>query len=222
MLRSLDLFFFFAAFLLLLLTSLSLPIIKSIKLFDISLDADTSSFLNSGVEGGISFGVWGYCVSDVVVQVVGLDHTTSGYCTPPRLGYKIDSRVTQLLRIDLADSLDDALTLPLVLHPIICGFVFLVVIFVAVTALRQHRGLGICTLLLAGFALVLTMISFIIDICLVAITRSRVTRVSNNLHVGWGAIPWMVLVAAICLMIGCVTFFLSFLKNRRSRKNETY
>jgi len=68
MLRFLAIFSFFAAFFLLLLTSLSLPIIKSIIVFDIWLDVDTGSFLDSGVEGGVSFGVWGYCISDVVVQ----------------------------------------------------------------------------------------------------------------------------------------------------------
>ena len=68
MLRVLTVFFFFVAFLLLLLTSLSLPIIKSIKMFDIWLDAETGGFLSSGVEGGVSFGVWGYCISDVAVQ----------------------------------------------------------------------------------------------------------------------------------------------------------
>jgi len=68
MLRFLAIFFFFVTFLLLLLTSLSLPIIKSIKMFDIWLAADTGSFLSSGVEGGVSFGVWGYCISDIVVQ----------------------------------------------------------------------------------------------------------------------------------------------------------
>lgn len=68
MLRVLAIFFFFAAFLLLLLTSLSLPIIKSIKMFYIWLDVETGSFLQSGVEGSVSFGVWGYCISDVLVQ----------------------------------------------------------------------------------------------------------------------------------------------------------
>ena len=68
MLRFLTILFFFVAFLLLLLTSLSLPIIKTIKILDISLDADTGKFLSSGVEGSVSFGVWGYCISDVVVQ----------------------------------------------------------------------------------------------------------------------------------------------------------
>ena len=68
MLRFLAIFFFFVAFLLLLLTSLSLPIIKSIMMFNIWLQADTASFLKSGVEGSVSFGVWGYCISDVVVE----------------------------------------------------------------------------------------------------------------------------------------------------------
>ena len=68
MLRFLTIFFFFAAWLLLFLTSLSLPIIKSITIFSLSLDAVSTSFLNSAVDASIWFGVWGYCVSGVTVQ----------------------------------------------------------------------------------------------------------------------------------------------------------
>ena len=103
------------------------------------------------------------------------------------------------------------------MHPMLCGFVFLVMTFVIIAAFRQKRGLEICTLLLAGFTLVLTTILFIIDICLVAITMSRVTHLSEHLHVGWGAIPWMTLVAVVCLMLGCITLSASFLRGRRSR-----
>jgi len=108
------------------------------------------------------------------------------------------------------------------MHPILCGLVFLVMTCAIVAAFRQTRGLNICTLLLAGFTLVLTTILFIVDICLVAITMSRVTHLSEHLHVGWGAIPWMTLAAECCLMLGCVTLYLSFLRGRRSRKTETY
>lgn len=170
-----------------------------------------------------------------------MDHTTSGYCTPPRLGYKIDSSVAQVLYVfflllcrfttlgahstnrarsqidDLTNALDNALTIPLVMHPIFCAFAFLVMICAIAVAFRQTRGLGICTLLLAGFTLVLTTILFIIDVCLVAITKSRVQHLSDNLHVGWGAIPWMTLAAAVCLMFGSITLFMSFMRSRRSR-----
>ncbi|KAF9257277.1 hypothetical protein L218DRAFT_1019255 [Marasmius fiardii PR-910] len=48
----------FIAFLLLLLVSLSVPIIKSIYLFRFTISA---TLLRSGVVGAINFGVWGSC-----------------------------------------------------------------------------------------------------------------------------------------------------------------
>jgi len=223
MFRFITIFFFFVAFLLLLLTSLSLPIIKSIKLFEIWLNASSGSFLDSEVEGSVSFGVWGYCISSVVEQLVGVDHTTPGSCSSPRLGYKVDSKITQLLRIDdLANVIDGALTFALVLHPILCGLAFFAMICATAAAFRQHRSLGVCALLLAGFTALLATISFIIDLCLVATTKSRVEHISDNLHVGWGAITWMTLTAAICLWIGSVTLCLTFLRSKRSKKTETY
>jgi SUR7/PalI family len=118
---------------------------------------------------------------------------------------------------DLANVIDGALTFALVLHPILCGLAFLAMICATAAAFRQHRGLGVCALLLAGFTALLATISFIIDLCLVATTKSRVEHISDNLHVGWGAITWMTLTAAICLWIGSVTLCLTFLRSKRSK-----
>lgn len=57
----------FVAFLLLLLVSLSVPIIKSIFLLSLSVNVN-SGLLDSGAHGSIRFGVWGYCVSSVQVS----------------------------------------------------------------------------------------------------------------------------------------------------------
>jgi hypothetical protein len=56
---------FFLAFILLLLVSLSVPIIKSIYLFRLyaHLNADIAS-----VSDSITFGVWGYCTSGETVK----------------------------------------------------------------------------------------------------------------------------------------------------------
>jgi hypothetical protein len=56
------------AFLLLLLISLSVPIIKSIYLF--KLVAHVSGILNSSVNGNVKYGVWGYCISPIDVSSV--------------------------------------------------------------------------------------------------------------------------------------------------------
>ena len=57
-------FLTFVAFLLLLLVSLSVPIIHSIYLFRLTAHAATS-FLDASATGAVRFGVWGYCISTV-------------------------------------------------------------------------------------------------------------------------------------------------------------
>lgn len=62
-------FLLFVSFLLVLLVSLSVPIIHSIDLFFINGYAGVS-FLNTGVSltGKVFFGVWGYCIAPVDVE----------------------------------------------------------------------------------------------------------------------------------------------------------
>jgi len=55
----------FLATLLLLLASLSVPIIKSIGLFNLSISYQDGSFINSGINAVVGFGIWGYCHSAV-------------------------------------------------------------------------------------------------------------------------------------------------------------
>lgn len=62
MLAAITPFLLLAAFLLLLLVTLSVPIIKAIYLF--KLTAKVSGILDSGAGATARFGVWGYCVSN--------------------------------------------------------------------------------------------------------------------------------------------------------------
>ena len=57
-------FLTFVAFLLLLLVSLSVPIIKPIYLFRLVAFAG-SSLLDTSATGAVRFGVWGYCISAI-------------------------------------------------------------------------------------------------------------------------------------------------------------
>ena len=58
----------FLATLLLLLVSLSVPIIKSVELFDLSINYRDNSLTSSGVNAVVQFGVWGYCRSAIQVS----------------------------------------------------------------------------------------------------------------------------------------------------------
>lgn len=106
----------FAAFILLLLVSLSAPIIKSIFLFRLTANVG-SGLLNTDANGSVNFGVWGYCVSTINVsyvvllsahksstklciislRVVGIDHSTAAQCSKAHLGYTFDKTVVNAL-----------------------------------------------------------------------------------------------------------------------------
>lgn len=58
----------FLATLLLLLVSLSVPIIKSIDLFNLSISYRVGSFIDSGIDAVVGFGVWGYCHSAIQIS----------------------------------------------------------------------------------------------------------------------------------------------------------
>ena len=60
-----------AAFILLLLVSLSIPIIKSIDLLQLSANVKEGvSIVSATVTGRVKFGVWGYCISVIDAQCV--------------------------------------------------------------------------------------------------------------------------------------------------------
>ena len=56
------------ATILLLLASLSVPIIKSIALFDLSIGYGNTSLTDSGIDAVVQFGIWGYCRSAIQVS----------------------------------------------------------------------------------------------------------------------------------------------------------
>ena len=60
-------FLVFSAFLLLLLVSLSAPVIHSIWLFRLAASASVS-LVDASASAAVRFGVWGYCISAVDVS----------------------------------------------------------------------------------------------------------------------------------------------------------
>jgi hypothetical protein len=105
----------FAAFILLLLISLSVPIIKSIYLFKLSAHV-SAGVIDSAVSGDVKFGVWGYCISPVEVtcvicilsrfrvstltrfrRILGIHKDSGGECSKATLGYTFDKAVGNAL-----------------------------------------------------------------------------------------------------------------------------
>ncbi|KAI0636834.1 hypothetical protein C8Q77DRAFT_527199 [Trametes polyzona] len=181
MLAAVTPFFLFVAFLLLLLVSLSLPIIKSIFLFQLTANS-AASILDSSASGQARFGVWGYCTSTITVEVIGVDHETAGQCSSPHLGYQFDSTVANALHVSgFSDTISRTLSAVLVLHPIACALAFL-------------------ALLASLFITMIATIIFLLDVIFVAVVRNKINDESHGvLKAGWGNAVWMTLGATIAL-----------------------
>ncbi|CAL1704896.1 unnamed protein product [Somion occarium] len=194
----------FVAFLLLLLVSLSVPVIKSIYLFRLTANIN-ASLLDSRATGSARFGVWGYCLSAIDVSIIGFNHNSPAQCSKAKLGYTFDNNVEMVLRVNgLTDDVSRAITTALVLHPIACGFTFLALL-TSLFIIRRRGGnvsrlAYLVTLGTGLLAAVLTTIVFLIDVIFVAIVRHRVNNESDDsLNFDWGNAVWMALGATIAL-----------------------
>ncbi|CAA7271790.1 unnamed protein product [Cyclocybe aegerita] len=217
----------FIAFLLLLLVSLSAPIINTVFLFRLSANVSSSLF-RSGASGSVQFGVWGYCISAIKVAVIGINRATDGRCSSTRLGYTFDSTVADALNADeLLDLISKTTTAALVLHPIACGFTFLTLLISLFILRRGSNGTSrlpsLITLGVGGLAAVLTSVVFLIDVIFVAVVRNRVRDASDdNLDVVWGNAVWMTLGATVALWLSLIGACAGILTCGRRRKPTTY
>ncbi|THU86424.1 pali-domain-containing protein [Dendrothele bispora CBS 962.96] len=216
----------FVAFLLLLLVSLSVPIIKTIFLFTLSANV-SSDLLNSGASGSVNFGVWGYCISAVQVSIVGIDRDTTAQCSDRHLGYTIDSTVSDALHVDgLTNLISRTTTAALVLHPIACALTF-VTLLVSLFTFRQaaSRLIYLVTLGVGILAALFSTIVFLIDVILVAVVRNHVNdQTDGDLTLNWGNAVWMCLGATIALWLAMAAACAGVCGcGRRSRnRKETY
>jgi len=213
----------FAAFLLLLLVTLSVPIIKDIYLFRLTPNASFSNNLVSGASGSVKFGIWGYCTSGLKGSALGFTKTVANECSPKKLGYSIDGRVSQLLGVDrFVNITSKALTAVLVLHPIACGLAFIAMVLSFIMARPTNgttRFSSLMTLIANLLAAFLTTAVFVIDVVLVAVVRHHVRdETRNNVTAKYGNGVWMVLGAMIALWLGIITATCGIFQLRRHRR----
>jgi len=217
----------FVAFILLLLVSLSVPIIKTVYLLHITVNVG-SSLLHSGVNAGVKFGVWGYCTDSTETSVVGIDHSSKGECSKAALGYTFDNSVSEALHVSgLENTISRTLSAALVLHPIACALTFITLV-VSLSMLRRgysgtaSRVSSVVTLVIASFATTITIIVFLIDVIFVAIVRNKVKDKSHDLQINWGNAVWMTLGATIALLISSFGACCGICAPRKSKNPATY
>jgi len=229
----------FIATLLLLLVSLSVPILKSIDLFNLTISYKSGSLISSSVNAVLQFGVWGYCHSAIQFSSLGMSKQTKPSCSSPKLGYQLDSATAHALELDdLTDIISKALTAALVIHPIACclAFISFVVALFALFRRRRHfqthgterdgrsRFTAIITFAIVLPTALLTTVALIIDVASVAIARHRLRDAlddSRSVQLTWDSAVWMTLVAALALWIALLAIICPCGSRLRHRK-QTY
>ncbi|KAJ7219178.1 pali-domain-containing protein [Mycena pura] len=193
----------FIAFLLLLLVTLSVPIIKSIFLFRLTA-AGSSGLIDSSASSSVVFGVWGYCTSGVDVSIVGIDRNTAAQCSKRHLGYTFDSTVAKALHVNGFENL--------ITKSLTAAIVALTFVTLLISLFMLRRGANgtsrlpsLLALVVGLITAVLTTVVFLIDVILVAVVRSKVHKDTDGLlTLTWGNAVWMTLAAAILLWVANV------------------
>jgi len=221
-------FFFFAAFVLLLLVTLSAPIIDAIYLF--RLAATTGGAAASG-SGNVNFGVFGYCINASATTFLGITAFSGGRCSSPRLGYRLDSTVARVLGAgDINDVISRVSTSVLVLNPIATAltfFAFLLSLFMLRKGANGTSRLpSFLTFAVGVFAALATTAAFIANIAIVALVRNRIrSNYDGSVRFDWGNGVWMTLGATIALwlaLIGALCGICGLGRRRRTTTHATY
>lgn len=206
MIHWLGVFFIFAASILLLITTISAPVIHDIALLKVTL-TNQSVLRHSSV----TFGTFGHCVLDVAGPTDDQD-----WCAPRTVGYSPASIMSAIDGTGFsvaASATADGLTNAMILHPIACGLAFI--------AFLLAVGAGVIGSLLgamvAAVAWVLTLIVMAIDFTLFGIIKDHVNNDGSGSYAVYSVAMWTVLAAMILLFFGMLIVFFTCCSARRAR-----
>jgi len=191
----------FASFLLFLLVSLSLPIIKTFYLVQVnSIPSLPEPQTNVATE--LRFGVWGFCATSILNEPTAFSN--NGVCSAPRLGYDLDPALLAATgHPEIAQLVEQVLVVVLVLHPVLAGLTFFA--FICAIPGGRVRACEIFTLVVTVLSAVVSTIALGVVFGLIGVMKSRVGPLTGGeFQVGFGNCPWMVLTATILLWIAVV------------------
>jgi len=202
-------FLLFTAAILLLITTISAPVIHDIPIMKVML-TNKSDIRHSSV----TFGTFGYCVLDVAPA-----NTDQDYCTGKHIGY---NPVDVMSSIDTTNfntvSTDStkALTRVMVLHPVACGLAFI--------AFLLALGAGVCGALLASMVAAITwlvtLVVMVTDFVLFGIVKRHVNRDGSGSHAYYSTGMWTILAAMLCLFFATFIVLFTCLSAHKHRKSD--
>ncbi|CAE6446894.1 unnamed protein product [Rhizoctonia solani] len=215
----------FLGFTLLLLVSLSTPIIKTISLLSVKGGDFRATFIGPIISGDIEFGVWGYCVSEAKALFLGFNVWETKHCTRIGLRYDIDNRLLDFLGLaNHKNTITYALMFILGLHPTACGLALLALLFALMLQLpcRPPNLITTLTWVFLTLSTIATTISLAIDMTIINSARYKAsTTTDSKVEISYGNVIWMMCGATIALWTAAIgAHYDASVKNRRAEVKQ--
>ncbi|KAI2623742.1 pali-domain-containing protein [Xylaria nigripes] len=207
-------FFLFAAFVILLVTSISAPVVSDIALLRVELGTDTQSsvFRHDQEHHTITFGAFGYCTRDIGVSGTACSHAHVGY-DPVEA---IQGIIGDVPFSDYAHDTSRALTRVMVLHPVATVLAFISFLLAA--------GAGFLGSFLAAMGAFITFIVVLVvlitDFVSLAIVKSAINDSGNDVDASWGSAIWGTLAAAVIILLASVILLFTCCSARIHRRRN--
>jgi len=202
--------FLFISAILLLIPSISSPVIGDIAILKVVLTNKTDIRYSS-----VTFGSFGYCILDVPPVTTDQD-----YCSPKVIGYKpadimaeIDGTSFSRIGTNTADDLTKAF----VLHPVACGLAFIA----AFCAIGGVIGSLVGTTI-AVVAWIITLVVMVIDFVAFGIIKNHVNSDGSGSHAYYSVGMWTCLTAMILLFFGAIIVFITCCTHRRTNSKAAH
>lgn len=203
-------FFLFLAFVLLLITSISAPVIGDIAILKVTL-TNRTDIRNSSV----TFGTFGHCILDVPPVTSDQD-----WCSGRHIGYDPARIMTAIESTDFSTASRnsaDGLTRVMILHPICCGLAFIAFLL----ALGAGIIGGLLASVVAMLTWILTLVVMVTDFVSFGIVKNHVNGDGSGSHAVFGPAMWTVLAAMILLFFATFITLFSCCSKRNHKNNNS-
>ncbi|WWC57539.1 uncharacterized protein I303_100071 [Kwoniella dejecticola CBS 10117] len=189
-------FFLFAAFALLLVSTLSAPVFRQISFLDIRNGSQK-----------LAFGVFGYCTN--------VNGNGNHGCSSRQLGYDIASVSGEVSSFTYVNDKLEHVTKALILHPIATGLTFISFII----ALFSDRLGFIFAALIAFLAFLVSLAAMVIDFVMFGIIRHEIND-NTTASASFDNAIWLTLAATIILFFSTFVVCFETCTNRRNSRNR--
>jgi len=186
-------FLLLVASILLLISTISAPVINSISFLKVHTPA-----------GRETFGALGYC-------------TTSNTCSKSHIGYDIAAIISSSSGTTYKNGALENLTKALVLHPVATGVAFIAFLIAA----GSHCVGFLFASIIAAIAWVITLVLVVIDFSLFGAAKVHINNDIPNASASYGVAVWLTLAAFVVLFFATITTCFACFTDRRSRTSRS-